>query len=511
MISTRKAALALLLALAACGGGAQGTAPGDWRGALRRGDGVAAEIALKRALAAGRPAAELAPFLGEAALRRGDLGEARAWLEKVQFAPGVAAHGFHMLGRLRLREGDLAAAGHAFDQALAKAPDNPELWVDIARLRYQGGEHAQAVQAARKALALGPSDAAALLLSAQLARDAGGNLAALPLFERGLRASPGDPDLLADYAATLGELGRAREMLAATRKFAAAAPGDPRALYLQAVLAARAGKADLARGLLQRSGNLDRQMPAAALLLALLDLGDDNPASAAQGLDRLLAAQPDNLRLQGLLARALAGAGNNRELIARFGGNTDDRGIALLVGRAYESLGERGKAAAYLDRAMQVRRPRLQPLAPSSPLVVTSLRGPADGAAAVALVRGLIAGKRAGEASSAARRWLRLHPGSADAMALAGDAALAAGDARGALAQYRKAAAIRCPWPLAKRMAAALEAGGDLTAAETIVAEQLASEPGNGESAAMLADRYAARGERERAALLAAHAAAYGG
>lgn len=511
MTFTRSAVIALALLLAGCGASAP-SPPADWRAALQSGDAVGAEIALKRALDAGGSKAELAPFLGEAELRQGDLAEARFWLASGQFAPSVAAHGFHMLGRLRLREGDLAGAGQAFDRALRGAPDDPELWVDIARLRYRGGEQAQAVAASHQALALGPHNAAALLLRAQLVRDAQGNAAALPLFERALAGAPNDPDLLADHAATLGELGRAKAMLAAVRRFGDAAPGDRRALYLQAVLAARAGNHDLARSLLQRSGDLDREMPAAILLLALVDLDNGNAASAAQGLDRLLSRQPDNRRFQALLARALAAAGNDRELVARFADKADSRYLSLLVGRAYENLGERTKAAPYLDRALAPRAaPRLAHLPPATPLGVATLRGAIDGASAVALVRGLIAEGRASEARASAEEWLRRHPGSAEAMGLAGDSAFAAHDPAGALRHYHAAADIRRPWPLVKRMVAALEATGDAPGAERLIAAHLAGEPGNAEAAAMLARRLSARGDAARAARLLSHAHRHGG
>src|SRR3546814_17442909 len=59
---------------------------------------------------------------------------------------------------------------------------------------------------------------------------------------------------LIEDAATLGDLGRMRAMLAVTRRAIAADPADPRAYYLQAVLAARAGRFDLARVLLQKTG-----------------------------------------------------------------------------------------------------------------------------------------------------------------------------------------------------------------------------------------------------------------
>lgn len=468
----------LALALAGCEATREPAQPGGWRALLARGDGAAAELSLRGALSGGAPVRELAPFLGEAELLQGNLGEARGWLEGAEFAPAVAGHGFHMLGRLRMREGDLPRAGQAFDQALATTPDDPELWVDIGRLRWRGGEQAQAIEASKKAVALVPGNSAALLFRAQLVRDSQGNAAAVALFERGLAGSPGHPDLLADYAATLGELGRAREMLAAVRRM----PPGPRSLYLQAVLAARAGRNDLARSLLERSGEPDRAVPAAMLLLALIDLDNGNVKSAAQGFDRLLRRQPDNHRIAHLLARSLAQGGNHRELVARFGDKADTPYLALLVGRAYEALGERDRAAPFLDRAHARRAARLVTLRSAKPLETAQARGARDGPNAVALVRALITEGRAAEARTEAATFLAAHPGSADAMALAGDAALAAGDARAALAHYGKAAAIRRPWPLTKRMAFALDRSGRRRDAAALVREQLAGEPGNAEA-----------------------------
>jgi len=484
---TCRPSLAILLALALAGCEASNeTAPSaNWRALLARGDGAGAEAALRPDLAAGAPREAIAPFMGEAELLQGDLEAAHAWLDTGEFAPEVAAHGFHMLGRLQTREGDLRRAGQTFDRALTLAPKNAALWVDVGRLRWRGGEQAEAVEASEKALALGPDDPAALLFRAQLVRDTQGNAAALPLLERGLAVSPRDAELLADYAATLGEMGRAKAMLAAVRKLR---PG-PRAYYLQAVLAARAGQHDLARSLLQRSGDLDREMPAAMLLLALIDLDNGNAESAAQGFDRLLRRQADNRRVRHLLARALALGGNNREMIARFGKEADTPYLALLVGRAHEALGERAKAAPYLDQAYASPATKVVPLRSATVTNVARSRGVGDGVNTVALVRGLAADGRPREARGPAEAFLAAHPGSADAMALAGDAALAANDVGTALRHYRAAAAIRRPWPLTKRMAIALDRLGERKAADALIRRHLSGEPGNLEARGWLKRR----------------------
>jgi tetratricopeptide (TPR) repeat protein len=501
MISRPSLPLLLAVLLAGCGSAAA-DAPdlSDWRAMLAARDGRAAEAALQRELEEGASPADLAPFLGEAKLLQGDIAGAERWLREGGFSHEVAAHGFHMLGRVRLRAGSLRAAGQAFDKALYVGNRSPELWVDIGRLRWLGGEQAEAGDAAKRALEAGPDNPAALLFAAQLARESRGNAAALAIIERGLARAPADPDLLAERAATLGELGRAGDMLATIRTLAQAAPGDPRVYYLQAVLAARAGQAELARGLLERSGEARRGVPSATLLLAVIDLENGNFASAAQGLDVLARRQPDNQRVQHLLARALALGGRHRELVSRFGYRPTSPYLAMLVGRAYEELGDREKAARFLDVAEAAGALRIAPLLEEPAGTHASARGSAD--KVVAQVRNLISVSDEGGACRIAERNLASNPGSSDAAALAGDAALAGGDADAALRYYDRAAAIRRTWPLVRRMAAALDRIGQPEAATALVASHLEIEPANADAAAVLARRLFDRGDEARAALL---------
>lgn len=485
------------------------------RALLDRGDGLGGEIALRRLLAEGTPREELAAYLGEAELLQGDMRSARTWLDSGDFSAETRGHGFRMLGRLEMAEGNLAAAGAAFDRALQSAPDDPELWVDIGRLRYLGGEQVQAVDASERAVELGPQNAAALAFRGQLVRDAHGMEAALPWFEAALAIAPDDADVLADYAATLGELGRAREMLAVVRKLAAAAPRDPRAPLFQAVLAARAGEFGLAHDILGRRGDPRRTSAAGALMAAVADLEAGNHASAAQTFDRLLRAQPDNRRLRQLLVRALHLAGNDRELVYRFSEEaraaSADRYLVQMVGRAYEALGEREMAAPFLERAARKSGTGMAPLRSAIPLDLAETRGVATGSEARALVRASIAAGRLDAAIAGAEAFRNRARGSADALGLAGDAYLAAGQPQRALERYRSAAEIRRPWPLTRRMLAALSTIGNRTEAEWLIASQLASEPANREALAMAAEMAFDAGRTARGEALLDRALMLGG
>src|SRR3954470_522022 len=70
------------------------------RAALARGDGIAAEAELDRALDAGAARPQVAAAMGDALLLQGATDKARDWLAAGQFAAGQESYGWRTLGRL---------------------------------------------------------------------------------------------------------------------------------------------------------------------------------------------------------------------------------------------------------------------------------------------------------------------------------------------------------------------------------------------------------------------------
>lgn len=520
MTFTRKSAfLALALALAlpvaaASGGDALKLA----REALDRGDGIAAEVALERALQGGTPRNVVAAAMGEAELLQGDTIKAREWLGPGDFAPEQRLDGFYQLARLEMAEDNLPAAAAAFDKALGQGVGTSAMWVDIGKMRYRSAEHHLALEAAENALKLDAEDPRALEFRGQLARDAQGLRTALGWFARGLKHAPKDMGLLGEYAATLGELGRAREMLAVTRKMLEIDGSNPRAFFLQAVLAARAGNDDLARRLLWRTGEAYRE-PAAGLAVAgILDLRAGNSGLAMESFDKLARMQPDNPDAQLLLARGMFADGDYRGIVEDFGAaaaRADASPYLLtLVGRSHEVLGDRAAAAPFLDRAAQP--------AAAGPFVLdigergrmTLFRYGSDPMridVGVAQIRDLLATGQIGEAQAVAAAFRERYPYSADVQMLAGDVALAGGDAAAAVSQYQSAARVRRSFALVERMVAAWRLLGDARTAEAEAADYLAEHPMDGRAARLVAQFALDRGDWRRAYLLLAHAREVGG
>lgn len=383
-----------------------------------------------------------------------------------------------------------------------------------ARAQYRAGDQFGAVERARTLLATYPDDPDVLVLAGQLRRDAAGPIAALPLLTRAVAARPSDVALLGELAATLGEAGQHRAMLRTVREIARIDPTNRRARLLEATLAARAGQDTLARRLLPALDDFDAAVPAELWLGAVLALRTGNPAQAVDMLDVLVRRQPDNLAAAMLLGRALLANGEASEAIARLV-PIADRGDAspyllTLIGRALEQVGDRARAAAYLDRAASPAPSGAWALLPT--LGVGSSPGPSVRAfAGVAQLRALAGAGRVGEAEAAARELTARFPGSADIARAVGDVHLLAGRNDAALASYRRAAGVRADAALVQRLAVLERLRGGNGTARALLAERLRLNPRERSSALLLAQLEAQDGKWHSALALLDFARAQGG
>ncbi|MBB3861079.1 tetratricopeptide (TPR) repeat protein [Novosphingobium hassiacum] len=481
------------------------------RSALAKGDGIAAEAPLRAAVRGGAKIDLVRAELGEALLMQGDRRQAREVLYGGNFAPASAAHGWHLRGRLELVEGHLPDAGQAFDRALRLNGNDPALWVDIARLRYTGGEQAQAIEAADHAVKLAPRDPRALELRGLMIREQYGLFAALPWFEAGLRVAPDDVGLLGEYAATLGDIGQYKAMLVVCRKLATVDPGNVRALYLQAVLAARAGQTTLARQILLKTGTKLRDLPAAILLNGILEYRAGNTNLAVGHFDRLLRLQPDNLQARMLLVRALRRQGLDVEALAAADPWAQQDFappyLLQLTGEAYVSTGRKREAASFLSRAQEVGESAVAPIQPGQPLGTLALAygdAPNLAATAVPYIRALIAAGDDAQAIAVADRLQRANPGAADAWLLLGDTRLWADDKLGALDNYGRAASIRFNLATLLRIDDAMRSLGRTAEANAMLARYLRQNPGNPQALKLLAFGRRSLGDNDGAARIEA-------
>ena len=428
-------------------------------------EGGSAEVELTRARELGARPADLAHLLARARLLQGDAEGASSLADQVDAS--------HAADALRVRAGALAIQGRRgaalrlLEDTARDAPGDARVWSDLGRLRFSGGEVGTADVAATRAVTLAPREPGALTLKGEIVRGRFGLVAGLPWFTAALSRDAFHYPALIEQAATLGELGRYREMLAASRAALLARPGAPHALYLQAALAARAGKPDLARAVLARAGSAADAMPGAIGLAGMLDAAVGKHEQAIDRWRALVRVQPMNLRARILLAAALlrsGDAGATVQLLAPVLRRDDADPYALtLAARALEAIGDRGRAAILLDRSARATGSGAAVFATSEAsdmLASAARRAPGDPTYAVGLIRGLADDGRGTAAIGAAQALVRATPGAPDAQAALGDALAARGRWNEAANAYRRAADLRFDEPALLRLVDALGRAG---------------------------------------------------
>lgn len=427
---------------------------------LAGGDGQGAGAALDAAIARGFDPGALAHLRAHALLLQGKPKEALRSAGKAQGPAAAVAYAARIAGSaaIALRQAD-AAAAH-YDRALALTPRSSLLWTDIARFRLFTGDAGGAIDATARAVGFDPANGEAALLSAQLTRGRLGPVAALQLFERALELRPGNIPAMAEMAATLAEAGRARAALAMTRDILAIDRANPRAFFVQAVIAARAGRFALSRALLYRTGGRIDGLAAVQLLRGALEIEAGNNEQSIARLQDLLRLRPLHFPARRLLAlahwRSSDAAGTAATLMPMARRADADPWTLALTGRALESQGSRTDAAEFLARARTARP------GPAQSFDLADWQG-TDGANAdivIPRISQLVARGQAGEAAVLARMVAMRNPGSPGAAVALGDALLAGGAAEEASEAYARAANIDFSEPIALRLIAALNASG---------------------------------------------------
>ncbi|MBA3942017.1 MAG: hypothetical protein C0520_12480 [Sphingopyxis sp.] len=438
------------------------------RVAFRLGDGVAAEAAVKAAIAAGGKEDALRPLLARAYAMQGENARALETLDSGPIIPEMIGEAAWVAGNVHLANGDLAAARDAYDRAVQDLPRVSMLWVDVARFRDASADALGARDAVDYAIELDEANSAALALKANLVRTQAGLTASLQWYDAALAADPDNAGALIDRAATLGDLGRYRDMLASLRHAATLVPGDPRLYYLQATLAARAGNYRLARSLLQRTrGEMD-DVPGFMLLSAIVELELGGEAVAATWADRLLAEQPGNLTARRILAvsdwadgDADAAAEALAPIVARA--DADSWSLALAA-RVAAERGRTAESADYLARAASLTRGDAVPFAADNDYGLLSMAAdaaPLDPSVAIPAIAADIASGNSAGAIARATRLRDANRGVAEAHILLGDAAFAGGRYDLAVQSYRAARDLDGGERTTLRLANALYRAGD--------------------------------------------------
>jgi cellulose synthase operon protein C len=417
--------------------------------ALEMFDGTTARNALEKAVARGIDQLQIQHLLGHAYFLEGDLEHADDLLDSDDIPRKFKGYVYRILGKVLLAKGQIDEARNAFDQALKFDRKNSLLWTDIGAFRLALADQKGAIEAADYAVQLDNNNIRALELRARLVRSQYGLIAALPWLEGSLAINPNDIPLLEEYAATLGELGRARDMLKIVRKINSLNGKNGRAYYMQAVIAARAGDYALAQRILALAGSQVNEMPGALLVSGISEYQLGNHHRAADILERLVVAQPNNLEARKLLARAKQSAGENFDALDAIKPLVDrgqaDSYSAMIAARAFEATGEREKAVGGLAESSRATVRKTASIAPALSLRMAeqgAQKNPNNAAYAIPFIRALMLAGMPDQALAEAKKLQAANPGVPESHILSGDIQVARGQYAAAVADYKYAQQI---------------------------------------------------------------------
>lgn len=475
------------------------------RVALELGQSDIASEQIARATELGAPATETSYLLAHVRLSEGNFAEALKLADPALAGERHGEYATRVRAAALVAMGDVNAGRMELEGAIARGWRAVEVWIDLARLHKGTGDLASAFPAAAEAVRIGPRNVKALVLAAELDRQRFGLAAAVPWYRKALDVDGNNIEALLGLAATLGDAGANREMLELTRRVLSLDQRNARAWYLQSVMAARAGRFDLARSLLTRtSGRLDSE-PAVMLLQATIELHDGAHEQAIDRLSELVELQPANLTARRLLAAAYAQAKDHDAVIATLRGlsarEDADSYTLTLIGRAFEAKGDVVAAAAMLDRAAS---PKLRPsqalvTIPLGKAATDNANNPLDARTAIPLIAAQMGAGQANAALGRASEIARRNPGVPAAQVLLGDVQGALGNWQAAASAYKTAANLDFSEGTALRFARALVNVGDVQGAARVIALYLSQNPQSIPVRLMLADIHMSAGRWQSA------------
>jgi len=327
--------------------------------ALRAGDAVAAEQALKTALetASLTVRAQILPLLGEAYLRQGKTSVILAEMSADYLPPKPAAQILDIRARAQLIEKNFSACESEAHAALILQPEMPDALLTLAMVAQQQGDPGGAEHLVDRALAVEPGNPLALDAKGDLRAQQGDQRQALALYGKALVSAPGD-----DTA----RLGEAAALLALSQDDAARkdidlvlrrTPDQPAALYLRALMQERQGRYGEALATLDPVAKRVEDSVAAQILLGELTLraGQDEKALAYGEHARSLA--PNSLSAKVLTALVLDRQRHFDKVLHLLepvaASPADTEQVELILGDVYGKMGRFDQSSKALAIALK--------------------------------------------------------------------------------------------------------------------------------------------------------------
>ena len=333
---------------------------------LESGDAVSAEKELRKAASLRLPAERTLPLLAQAMQAQGKFKELLAEItpeRAARSAPLTAVRGDALLAT-----NDFDGAKAAYEAALALQPASGAALTGLARLALVKQDLPTAERYASEAVAKDPNNPEVWMFRGSMLRGMNKPDEALAAFDKVLALRPQDRNANLEKAyirINQRKFAEARTEIAASRKNA---PNSLLVTYAQALLDYTEGKNAAARESLQRVLKSAPEHMPSILLAGAVELNLDAPEQAQMHLRKYLEADPNNLHARKLMAQAqlkTAQPGEAVSTLAPMLDKSNDPQLLALAGESHMQAREFAKAATYFEKAAE--------LAPEAAVVRTSL------------------------------------------------------------------------------------------------------------------------------------------
>lgn len=328
------------------------------------GDAVSAEKEFRKAISLGAPKAKALPGLATAL---GAQGEFKKLLEETEGDKGNGV--LVSRGNAYLSMGDQARAKETFDEALKAKPDDSAALLGLASHAFGERDMDAGNRYADEAVAKDPKNPDVWMFKGMLAGRLGKGEEALVAYDQVLALKPAHRSAHIEKAYIeigLGKFDAAKADLDAARK---ANPGSLIISYTQALLDFTQGKNEVA---LESAQKVLRVMPEhmpSVLLAGAIQLNLGQLEQAELNLKRYLEKYPNTLYARKLLASAQLRLAHPTEAAATLAPAltqpSADPQLLALAGESYMQVRNFDKAAEYFGKATE--------LAPQMPALRTSL------------------------------------------------------------------------------------------------------------------------------------------
>ncbi len=334
---------------------------------LAQGDAVGAEEALSRAVGLGVDRTEVALPLAEALYSQ---GKYQAVLERF---PPDAVSGTNRVqllllrGRAHLSLGDTKSAQQAFQDTLALDRRFVPALLALAEVSVRQGKAGEAAKLADEAVAVAPENPQVWHFKGTLAQGRGDMRSALESYAKAIALNERLLEPRVARASLLIDLGRLDEAGRDVEQLRKLHPKQPRALYVRALYASKRGDdaatrdtlAELTRAIDPAPRELlRRSAPELLLIGGLAHHGLNQNEKASSYLTDYLAVDPGHVGARKLLASIKLSQGDVRDAIAllepaRKAAPKDPQVLTLLAS-AHMARREYALASGYLDEALKL-------------------------------------------------------------------------------------------------------------------------------------------------------------